>query len=65
MGEGNFSLQAQWEGKVGEGMRQQQVNSKKIYIASLISSIMYLLARHIKAELVSEVPQLGFREYIF
>ncbi len=26
---------------------------------------MYLLARHITAELRSEVPQLGFREYIF
>jgi hypothetical protein len=37
------------------GMRQQQVNSKK-----LLSSFMYLLARHIKEELAKEVPQLGF-----
>jgi hypothetical protein len=30
-----------------------------------LRSIMYLLFRHINAELGSEVPQLGFRECIF
>jgi len=38
-------------------MIQQQVNFKRILIA--FSSIMCLLFRHIKAELGSEVPQLG------
>jgi hypothetical protein len=42
-------------------MREQQVNSKKkILIAPFL-----LLARHIKAEIGSEVPKFGFREYIF
>ncbi len=46
-----------------DGMRQQQVNLKKKNV--LLSSILYLLARHIKAELGCEVPKLGLREYIF
>jgi hypothetical protein len=43
-------------------MKSSRLILKKI-IAPFIN--MYLLSRHIKAELVSEVPQLCFREYIF
>jgi hypothetical protein len=57
MAGGNLSLQAQWE---GEGMRQQQVNSKKILIASFINYVSSC-QQHIKAELGSEAPKLiGF-----
>jgi hypothetical protein len=50
-----------WGGEMG--MSQQQVNSKKD-ISLHLSSIRNLLARQIKAELGSEVPQLSFQEYI-
>jgi hypothetical protein len=33
--------------------------------SKVLSSIMYFLARHIKAELGSEMLQLGFREYYY
>jgi len=46
-----------------KGWDSSRLFLKKILIA--LSSIMYLLARHIKAELGRKVPQLGFREYIF
>jgi hypothetical protein len=60
MAEGNFSLQAQWKGVGaggGEGMRQQQVNSKKILIALFINYVSSC-QQHIKAELGSEAPEL-------
>ncbi len=60
MDEGHLSLQAQLEEGEG-GMRQQQFNSKKILIAPFINHESF--ARHIKAELGSEMPQLGFQEY--